>query len=53
VILHNGERYDIELTANQPVDNYLVRAQKLEDGVDHTAYAILRYNGSIAEYPTS
>ena len=53
VILHNGERYDIELTADQPVDNYWIRAQTLEDGVVHTAYAILRYNVSSAEDPTS
>ena len=37
VILHNGERYDIELTADQHVDNYWVCAQNLEDGVNHFA----------------
>ncbi|WAR25666.1 ASO-like protein [Mya arenaria] len=51
IILHNGERYDIEMIADQSVGNYWIRAKTLEAGVDHSAYAILQYNESDTSDP--
>ncbi len=47
VIVHTGERYDVLVTANQPVNNYWIRAETLEppqtNGVQNSAEAILHY----------
>ena len=52
-IINPGERYDFEITANKEVKNYWVRGITLEKNVDHKAEAILRYEGSAAEEPTT
>ncbi|XP_064643031.1 uncharacterized protein LOC135497216 [Lineus longissimus] len=45
LIINPGERYDVMITADQPVQNYMVRAQTLEVDVEHVAEAILNYDG--------
>ena len=62
IIVNSGERYDVIVNANQPIDNYGILAQTLEDsskGVDsnfynplwsHKAEAILRYKGASESY---
>ena len=44
IVVNPGERYDVILTADQPADNYWIRAETLEVNVDnHRADAILHY----------
>ncbi|XP_064399456.1 uncharacterized protein LOC135345937 isoform X2 [Halichondria panicea] len=44
VIVHTGERYDVIVTADQSTNNYWIRAETLETGVENAAEAILHYN---------
>lgn len=43
VIVHTGERYDVLVTADQPMNNYWIRAETLETDVENAAEAILHY----------
>ncbi|XP_046357790.2 laccase-like [Haliotis rufescens] len=52
-IINPGERIDFILNTTNAVDNYWIRAQTLEKGVDHRAEAILRYEGASEAEPTS
>ncbi|BFZ08940.1 hypothetical protein BsWGS_11978 [Bradybaena similaris] len=53
-IINPGERYDFEIVANQPSDNYWIRAETLEVNVsNHIALAILRYQGAPGQDPTT
>ncbi|KAK3108165.1 hypothetical protein FSP39_002376 [Pinctada imbricata] len=59
VIIGNGERFDILVHADQPVDNYWVRVETLERTRDDVpmkpgkSFAILRYDGAPDERPDS
>ena len=47
IVIHVGETYDFILETNQPVGNYWIRAETLENlppGEEHSARAILTYN---------
>jgi multicopper oxidase len=46
-----GERYDVIVTADQPVKNYWIRARTLEEDKDDQALAILRYQGASRDMP--
>ncbi|XP_046357778.2 laccase-5-like [Haliotis rufescens] len=52
-IINPGERIDFILNTTNAVDNYWIRAQTLEKGVDHKAEAILRYERAPDAEPTS
>ena len=45
-VINPGERYDFILTANQPIDNYLIRVKTLEVNRHTVGFAILRYEGA-------
>ncbi|XP_059165592.1 uncharacterized protein LOC131948095 isoform X3 [Physella acuta] len=46
IIIHPGERFDVIIEASQPVSNYWIRGVTLEINVNHTAEAILHYQGA-------
>jgi multicopper oxidase len=46
-----GERYDVIVNADQPAENYWIRAKTLEEDKDHYALAILRYKGASQDMP--
>ncbi|KAG2363732.1 Cupredoxin [Suillus spraguei] len=53
---HTLTRYSAVLVANQPVDNYWLRALPSTPGLDFSngqSYAILRYNGASIAEPTT
>ncbi|KAH3694162.1 uncharacterized protein LOC127861637 [Dreissena polymorpha] len=50
-VINPGERFDFEITANQPVDNYWIRGITLEKGRYRRADAILRYETATASDP--
>uniref|UniRef100_A0A0B6Z3I0 Laccase n=1 Tax=Arion vulgaris TaxID=1028688 RepID=A0A0B6Z3I0_9EUPU len=53
-IINPGERYDFEITANQSIASYWIRAQTLEINVqNHIALAILKYEGATDQEPTT
>ena len=59
IIIHTGERYDFLLTANQAGENFIIRAETLEVGIEgvkrcntaetrgHDAIALLTYNSNL------
>ncbi|XP_065665483.1 uncharacterized protein LOC136086912 [Hydra vulgaris] len=54
VIVHPGERFDFILNANKTIDNYWIRAESIEDGVqNHSVEAILHYEGASNKEPTT
>ncbi|KAK3595586.1 hypothetical protein CHS0354_009542 [Potamilus streckersoni] len=52
-IINPGERFDFILHADKPVSNYWIRAKTLEVDKNHTAEAILRYNGASKQEPST
>lgn len=52
-VINPGERFDFEITADKDIKNYWIRGVTLEKNVDHRAEAILRYQGSDDEEPTT
>ena len=52
-IINPGERFDFEITADQPVDNYWIRAITIEKDNYHRVEAILRYERAKLEEPTT
>ncbi|KAL3853268.1 hypothetical protein ACJMK2_016823 [Sinanodonta woodiana] len=52
-IIYPGERFDFILHADKPVSNYWIRGITLEVGKNHTAEAILHYNGAPVRDPTT
>lgn len=48
-ILNPGERYDFIITTNRSAGNYWIRAVSLEKSQNHTAEAILHYEGSVLQ----
>ncbi|XP_065666457.1 uncharacterized protein LOC100206475 isoform X2 [Hydra vulgaris] len=54
VIVHPGERFDFILNANKTIDNYWIRAESMEDGVqNHSVEAILHYEGASNKEPST
>ncbi|XP_065666462.1 uncharacterized protein LOC136087501 [Hydra vulgaris] len=54
VIVQPGERFDFILNANKTIDNYWIRAESIEDGVqNHSVEAILHYEGASKKEPTT
>ncbi|XP_063427005.1 uncharacterized protein LOC134710560 [Mytilus trossulus] len=60
VIIHSGERYDVEVLSNAPVGNYWIRLEDLasQDIAGNpipmvVGYGILRYDGAPKEDPIS
>ncbi|XP_064605204.1 uncharacterized protein LOC135470287 [Liolophura sinensis] len=45
-IINPGERFDFIINATQTVDNYWIRGETLEVGMNHTLEAILHYDGA-------
>ncbi|KAK3595585.1 hypothetical protein CHS0354_009541 [Potamilus streckersoni] len=52
-IINPGERFDFILHADKPVSNYWIRGITLEVDKNHTAEAILQYNGAHIEDPST
>jgi iron transport multicopper oxidase len=52
LILAIGDRYDVIVTADQPVANYWIRASTLETDKDHGVSAILNYKGAGSKEPS-
>ncbi|KAK3576109.1 hypothetical protein CHS0354_028008 [Potamilus streckersoni] len=50
-IINPGERFDFILYADKPVSNYWIRGLSIETNSNHSAEAILRYNGAPIEEP--
>lgn len=53
VIIAPGERYDFFVTADQPIDNYWIRARLIYTGVIKEVTAILHYVNASNDEPTS
>ncbi|XP_046583061.1 laccase-like [Haliotis rubra] len=52
-VINPGERMDFIINTTNTVDNYWIVAQTLEEGVDHKAEAIFRYEGAAETEPTT
>ncbi|KAL3866697.1 hypothetical protein ACJMK2_043978 [Sinanodonta woodiana] len=52
-IINPGERFDFIIYANSAISNYWIRGLSLEATSNHSAEAILRYNGAPNEEPTT
>ncbi len=53
LVVSPGERFDVIMTANQPVNNYWVRAFTQEEDMPHGVLAILKYKGANGDEPTT
>jgi iron transport multicopper oxidase len=51
LVIDVGERYDVIVTADQPMGNYWIRAKTLEEDKENYALAVLRYQGAPKELP--
>ncbi|ESO89911.1 hypothetical protein LOTGIDRAFT_124263 [Lottia gigantea] len=53
LIIHPGERYDVQISASADISNYWIRIVSVEADVERFGLAILKYKGATGVEPTT